>query len=128
MERPPTSSAPSPATRLAVVVRPGDALGFRLAGATVEVAAPGEEGAVLRRLLGDAALGVLAIEEEVLAAAPARVVERARARGVPVLLPFALPRRLSEAGRGREYVAALVRRAVGYGVKLGSTGAGGGMA
>jgi V/A-type H+-transporting ATPase subunit F len=114
--------APAPALRLAVLVRPGDALGFRLAGARVEEVARGEEAAALRRLLGEPRLGVLAMEEEVLAAAPARLLARARARGLPVVLPFALPRRWGDEGRGRAYVAALIRRAVGYGVKLGGPG------
>lgn len=107
---------------LAVAVRPGDALGFRLAGVPVEEVARGGELAAFRRLLADPRLGVLAVEEELLGAAPPRLVRRARERGLPVLLPFALPRRWGEAGGGRAYVAALVRRAVGYGVKLGAGG------
>jgi V/A-type H+-transporting ATPase subunit F len=107
-----------------VVVRPEDALGFRLAGARVEEAPRGGEAAVFRGLLAEADLAVLAVEEEVLAAAPERLLRRARERGLPVILPFALPRRWSEEGRGRAYVAALIRRAVGYGVKLGGAGTG----
>jgi V/A-type H+/Na+-transporting ATPase subunit F len=103
---------------LAVAVRPGDALGFRLAGAAVEEIAPGAEGQALRRLLADEKLGVLAVEEQLLAAVPPRLLGRARERGVPVILPFALPRAWGEEGRGRAYVAALIRRAVGYAVKL----------
>ena len=112
------------ARRLVVVVRPGDGLGFRLAGATVEEIGRGEEASALRRLAGAPDAGVLAVEEEVLAAAGARPLRRARERGLPVVLPFALPRRWGDAGRGRAYVAALIRRAVGYGVKLGSAGKG----
>jgi V/A-type H+/Na+-transporting ATPase subunit F len=110
------------ALRLAVAVRPEDALGFRLAGVRVEPVAPGEEAGAFRRLLADPQLGVLAAEEELLRAAPARLLARAHQRGVPVVLPFALPRRLGEEGPGRAYVAALIRRAVGYGVKLGGGG------
>lgn len=110
---------PAGRRRLAVVVRPGDALGFRLAGARVEEAPPGGEAALLRALVGEPELAVLAVEQEVLAAAPERLLRRARERGLPVILPFALPRRWSEEGGGRAYVAALIRRAVGYGVKLG---------
>ncbi len=121
-----TAPAPAPAARndlhLAVAVRPGDGLGFRLAGADVEEVAPGAEGPVLRRLLADPRLGVLAVEEELLAAVPARVLGRVRDRAVPVILPFALPRRWGEEGRGRAYVAALIRRAVGYGEKLAGGG------
>lgn len=108
-----------PGLGLAVAVRPGDALGFRLAGARVEEVAAGAEAAAFRRVLADARIGVLAVEEELLRSAPARLVRRARERGLPVILPFALPRRWGEEGRGRAYVAALIRRAVGYAVKLG---------
>jgi V/A-type H+-transporting ATPase subunit F len=107
-----------------VAVRPGDALGFRLAGARVEEIPQGAEGTRFRDLLAEADLGVLAVEEGVLAAAPERLLRRARERGLPVVLPFALPRTWSEEGWGRAYVAALIRRAVGYGVKIGGEGAG----
>lgn len=110
------------ALRLVVAVRPADALGFRLAGVTVEAIAPGEELAAFRRLLADPQLGVVAVEEELRGAIPGRLLARARQRGVPVVLPFALPRRLGEEGPGRAYVAAIIRRAVGYGVKLGGGG------
>jgi V/A-type H+-transporting ATPase subunit F len=108
----------------AVLVRPGHALGFRLAGAAVEEVSPGGEGAALKRLVADPRLGVLAVEDDVLRAAPARILARARQAALPVLLPFILPARLGEAGRGGDYVAALVRRAVGYAVKLGGRGGG----
>ena len=109
-----------------MLVRPGDLLGFRLAGAEVIPVEPGAEAAELRRLLADPRAGVLAVEERILAAAPAALVERARARGLPMILPFGLPDRLGGEGRGRAYVAALIRRAVGYGVKLGGAAGPGG--
>lgn len=109
---------------LAVAVRPGDALGFRLAGARVEEVGRGEEHAAFRRLLAEPRVGVLAVEEELLREAPERLVRRARDRGLPVILPFTLPRRWGDEGRGRAYVAALIRRAVGYAVKLGGRGEG----
>jgi V/A-type H+-transporting ATPase subunit F len=113
--------------RLAVLVRPGDALGFRLAGARVEEVQPGEEGTTFRALLAEEHLGVLAIEEDVVRGVPERLLRRARERGLPVVLPFALPRAWGDEGRGRAYVAALIRRAVGYGVKLGGGERGGGV-
>jgi len=100
--------------------------GFRLAGAEVREVAPGEEAAAFRDLLGDPRVGVLAVEEALLAAAPPRLLARARERGLPVVLPFALPRRWGEPGRGQSWVAELIRRAVGYGVRLGPSGPGGG--
>lgn len=121
-----TSAGTQGAARLAVLVRPDDARGFQLAGATVVTAGPGEEVVVLRGILADPALGVLAVEEELLSGVPPRLLRRIRERGVPVLLPFALPRTYGEAGRGRDYVAALIRRAIGYAVRLAGPGGGGG--
>ncbi len=106
-------------TAFRMVLRPGDGLGFRLAGVQVEEVAPGEEVARFRSLLAEPGLGVLAVEGEVLAALPEALVRRAAAMGRPVLLPFALPRRFAEPGRGEAYVAALIRRAIGYHIKLG---------
>ena len=116
----PGPAAPQrPPTGFKVVTRPGDGLGFRLAGAAVEEVAPGEEATRFRSLLADPQLGALAVEGQVLAAVPEALVRRAAARGLPVLLPFALPRRFAEPGRGEAYVAALIRRAIGYHIKLG---------
>ena len=110
--------------RLVVLLRPDDARGFQLAGARVETVLPGEEPGLLRTLLAEPTLGVLAVEEEILSHVPPRQLRRVRERGVPVLLPFALPRKLGEAGKGREYVAALIRRAIGYAVRLAGPGGG----
>jgi V/A-type H+-transporting ATPase subunit F len=101
-----------------VVVAPGDGLGFRLAGARVEEIPPGEEAARLPPLLAAPDAGVLAVEQGVLARAPATVVERAARAGLPVLFPFTLPRRLAEPGAAESYVDLLVRRAIGYHVRL----------
>ena len=101
-----------------VITRPGDGLGFRLAGAPVEELAEGEEAERFKALVADESLGVLAVEEQLMRRLPEPLLERIGREGVPVLLPFALPRRWQEAGRGEEYVATLMRRAIGYHVKI----------
>jgi V/A-type H+-transporting ATPase subunit F len=105
---------------LAVALRPADALGFRLAGVRVEAIAPGEEPAKLRALLADGSVALVAVEREVHGAAPEALLRAVAARGRPVVLPFVLPR--AGAAGGREYVAALLRRFIGYHVKLGAGG------
>ena len=112
-------SPPSPArSQLRVLVRPGDGEGFRLAGAAVEEVPAGEEAPRMRAALADEGAAVLAVETSVLGTVPEPLLRRAAERGRPVILPFTLPRRLSEAAAGRAYVAALIRRAIGYHVKL----------
>jgi len=115
---PPVRASRSAVQTLRIVTRPGDALGFLLAGAPVDEVPPGEEAARMRELFSDPTLAVLAVETEVLASVPEPLLRRAAERGLPVVLPFTLPRRLSEAGGGRAYIAALIRRAIGYHVKL----------
>ena len=102
---------------LRVVTRPGDGAGFRLAGVPVDEVAAGEEPARFRALAQDPSLAVVAIETGVFSAVPDALVRQAASRPLPVILPFTLPRP-SEAGAGRAYVAALIRRAIGYHVKL----------
>ncbi len=114
----PRTHDPRPRSLL-VLVHPGDGLGFRLAGVQVEEVTPGEEEPALRSLRQRPGLGVVAVEEAVLAAAEPHVRRRRRQGDLPVLVPFALPRRWAEPGHGRDLVAAIVRRAVGYHVKLG---------
>jgi V/A-type H+-transporting ATPase subunit F len=101
-----------------VVTRRGEGLGFRLAGAPVEELAEGEEAERFKALLADESLGVLAVEEGLLEQVPEPLRERIGRQGVPVLLPFALPRRWQEAAHGEQYVASLMRRAIGYHVKI----------
>lgn len=102
--------------QLVIVVPAGDALGFRLAGFRVVEVDRGQEEATLRRLRAKPGVGVMVVESSLLGPG------RARGRmdpGLPVLIPFTLPRGIMEAGRGEAFIAALVRRAVGYHVKLG---------
>ncbi len=101
-----------------VVTPPGEGLGFRLAGVPVEEVARGSEAERFATLLADPATGVLAVEENLLGRIPASLLERADREGIPILLPFALPRRWEEAGQGERYISALIRRAVGYHVKI----------
>jgi V/A-type H+-transporting ATPase subunit F len=103
---------------LAVVTRPRAGLGFRLAGARVEEVEAAEVAERVRALLADRSLGILAVEEALLGRVPETLLDRAAREGVPVLLPFTFPARWEEGGRAEEYVAALVRRAIGYHVRI----------
>ncbi len=101
-----------------LVTRPGDGLGFRLAGVRVEEIEDGAEADRLAPLLADPAVGLLAIEEDVMGRVPAAMLDRVARTGLPVIFPFALPRRLREPGGAEAYVGELVRRAIGYHVRL----------
>lgn len=108
---------------LVVVTRPRESLGFQLAGVRCEEVPAGEEAARLRALLADPAVAFVALEDAVGAAAPAPVLRIAAKRGYPVVVPFSIPRALGAGSSGPDYVAALIRRFIGYHVKLGGGGA-----
>lgn len=104
--------------RLTVVTRAGAGLGFRLAGVLVEELAEANAAERIAALLEEPNLGVLAVEDNLLRHVPEAVIERPGRSGVPVLLPFTLPKRWGEGSGGEAYVAALVRRAIGYHIKI----------
>jgi V/A-type H+-transporting ATPase subunit F len=104
--------------RLKVVTRPGAGLGFRLAGVSVEEVSDAGRAERIAALVDEPGLGILAIDDALLHGMPAEVLERASRDGVPIVLPFTLPARWEERVGGEEYVAALIRRAIGYHIKI----------
>lgn len=104
--------------RLTVVTRPGAGLGFRLAGVPVEEVAEARAAERIAALLEEPDLGVLAVEDDLLRHVPEAVLDRPGRGGVPVLLPFTLPKQWGEGSGGEAYVAALIRRAIGYHIKI----------
>ncbi len=104
--------------RLKVVTRPGAALGFRLAGVPVEEIDDARSAERIAALVEEPGLGILAVDEALLCQVPPTVLERANRVGVPIVLPFTLPTRWEERVGGEEYVAALIRRAIGYHIKI----------
>jgi V/A-type H+-transporting ATPase subunit F len=103
---------------LLVVTRPGDALGFRLAGVPVRELAVGEEAAWLASLDEPGAPLLVIVEDDVRRALPAPALARLERRGIPILFPIALPRRQADAQQAEDYVGTLVRRAIGFHVRL----------
>jgi V/A-type H+-transporting ATPase subunit F len=99
-------------------MRTGRGLGFRLAGAPTEEVEPAQAAERFKALTADRSLGVIAVDQALLEHVPQALLERTKRDGVPVLLPIALPERWQEAGQGEAYVAALIRRAIGYHVKI----------
>lgn len=104
--------------RLTIVTRPGAGLGFRLAGVRVEEVAEAHAAERVAALLKEPDQGILAVEDDLLRHVAAALLERAAQDGVPVVLSFTLSRRWEEGGGGEAYVAALIRRAIGYHIKI----------
>lgn len=103
--------------RVGVVCDPFVALGFRLAGLSPAVAS---EPAAARRILGEMlrepGWGVILFQEDLV---PDPASERGpEAPDLPLLIPFPGPELEREPGEAERYVAELLRRAIGYRVRL----------
>ncbi len=104
--------------KVGVVCDPFVALGFRLAGLSPTVASDAE---AARRLLGDMLQepdwGVVLLQED-LVPDPAAERRGYADRDLPLLIPFPGPELERGPGEAERYVAELLRRAIGYRVRL----------
>jgi vacuolar-type H+-ATPase subunit F/Vma7 len=104
--------------RVGVVCDPFVALGFRLAGLEPRVVSASE--AARRELAAmqeDDGLGVILVQEDLVPELPAAPASR-MGTGLPLLIPFPGPELERPLGEAEAYVAELLRRAVGYRVRL----------
>jgi V/A-type H+-transporting ATPase subunit F len=104
--------------KIVVIATPDARPGFALAGVRQLAADPDESLALLRELARDPSIGVVIVDERLVTGVvqeQLRDLER-RWSGLVIVLPA--PER---AGRGEEedYVLQLIRRAIGYQVRLG---------
>lgn len=100
------------------VARPGVAAGLRLAGlAPVEARDPESTAAALDDLAaGDAAM--VLVETALWESLSPAARERIEARPSPLVMPFPSPTRVAPEERAESYLVDMLRRAVGYRVRL----------
>jgi vacuolar-type H+-ATPase subunit F/Vma7 len=102
-----------------VVARPELAAGFRLAGLPVdEVAAPGPGAARVMALAAAPDAGVLLVEEEVLAALSPAARDALSRRQTPIVVPVPRPTWSARPEGAEGYILEILRRAIGYRVRL----------
>lgn len=100
-----------------VFITPADArYGFSLAGADQRIAAPDDAEALLRAALGEEEAGVVVIDERLLAQIPEERFREMEERWYGVLLVLPAPER--EGGEGEDHLSRLIRRVLGYQVRL----------
>lgn len=104
---------------LMVVVGPEVATGFRLAGLDVHEATDTEtvKSAVEHALDGANKVGLVVIDEELLAALPERLRDKAEASSIPLVLPLPLAGDQDPASQAAA-VQAMVQSAIGFTIKL----------
>ncbi len=105
--------------RMAVLTDSETATGFRLAGVEVREAEPENAQEVLEQLISSDLYGLVAVDEA-LVDDPIRATERVmRGRELPVLLAIpSLGAAFDESEDALEYMKDLVRRAIGFDIKL----------
>jgi vacuolar-type H+-ATPase subunit F/Vma7 len=94
-------------------------IGFRLAGLRSKVAeSPAVATRLLDEMVGEVGWGVILVQEELMPEVTPAGLRRSTT-GLPILVPFPSPTREHLPGEAEQYVAELLRRAVGYRVRLG---------
>jgi vacuolar-type H+-ATPase subunit F/Vma7 len=104
--------------RVGVVGGPHVSLGFRLAGLRPRVAESREIArSLLDEMARDGRWGVILVQEDLMPD-PQVLTGQGADSGLPILVPFPAPSRAAAPGEAEAYVAELLRRAVGYRVRL----------
>jgi len=91
------------------------AFGFGLAGIEQRTSRPEEAEAALREAMADRTIGLIALDERLLAAIPEETLRHAEGRWPGILVVLPAP---TEAAIAADYVNQLVARAIGYQVRL----------
>ncbi len=105
-------------SRAQVLASPPVAAGFALAGIPSEGVEREHAADRVRELAAQPDLGVLLVEDAVLAQLDAPDREALDRRIIPVVVPFAGPAWDERAGQADAYILELLRRAIGYRVRL----------
>ncbi len=101
------------------VTTPALASGFRLAGIPADDVPDATTAAVkLGTLAADPGLGILLVEERLLNESPENVRREVERRPVPIIVPVPTPSWGAPTGDAEGLILELLRRAIGYRVKL----------
>ncbi|MBI5886725.1 MAG: hypothetical protein HZB85_09140 [Deltaproteobacteria bacterium] len=102
-----------------VITAPGASLGFRCAGLdTFEIGPHENISALLLRLQEEGKYGLIAVEDRLMLAVSDIVSKRIRKKGVPIIVPINIPEKWGEVEYGESPVVRLIRKAIGYQIKI----------
>lgn len=106
-------------SKLLVITYPDTSLGFSLAGVEVkEVLDGGDIAPILQDVIKQGEYGLLVVEEKLLAKVDEGILKRIRKTGIPVIVPIDTPKSWQTEEEMESYIARLIRRAIGYQVKI----------
>jgi vacuolar-type H+-ATPase subunit F/Vma7 len=105
--------------RVRVLASTATSAGYRLAGLTVdEVGNRADAGVRLGAAASDAGIGIILVEQRLLDAVPPSVRRGVDRRPLPIIVPIPAPNWEHAPGDAESYIVELLRRAIGYRVRL----------
>jgi len=105
--------------RVRVLASTATSPGYRLAGLTVdEVENVGDAGDRLATAAADAEVGIILIEQRLLDRVPPAVRRAVDRRALPIIVPIPAPNWTHAKSDAESYIVELLRRAIGYRVRL----------
>lgn len=105
--------------KLVIITDPESAQGFRLAGVEVaEAKNPAEAQKHLISLINDDTSGIIAVSENLMGAVDEQIREKIDKIYRPIVVPIPSQKKLEMAEAHRKYLAQLIRRAVGFDIRL----------
>ncbi|MHB0976412.1 MAG: V-type ATP synthase subunit F [Candidatus Aquicultorales bacterium] len=106
--------------KLVILTRPESAFGFQLAGVDVVEASDADEAKKkLVALMNDDRAGIIAMDDDLLAAMDDRIKEKIDKLYRPIVIPIPAKNKVETSDARPEYIRRLIRRAVGFDIKLG---------
>lgn len=106
-------------SKFLVITYPDISTGFSLAGVEVKEAEVDEDITLfLHNIIENKEYGLIAVEEKLLKKVPEEDLKRIRKTGVPVIVPIDTPRSWHGEVEMESYLVRLIRRAIGYQVKI----------
>ena len=105
--------------RVAVICTQGLGSGFKLAGTEVRIVPDVDTAArELRQLLVDTDYGLVLLEQDLMDRLDERTLRAADASDVPLVVPFPSLKPEAWEQDEREYIQAMVRRAIGFQIRI----------
>lgn len=102
-----------------VITGEGASLGFRTAGIECrELAEAADISSVLLNLQAEGRYGLIAVEERFLNRVSEGAMKRLKKKGLPIIVPINIPQKWGEVEYGESPVVRLIRRAIGYQIKI----------
>lgn len=103
-----------------ILTRSESSFGFRLAGVdVVEANDPEEAKRQLVALINDDRAGIIAVDDDLMAQMDDRVKEKIDKLYRPIVIPIPTKSKVESSNARPEYIRRLIRRAVGFDIKLG---------